>query len=53
MIQQCCLCKKVYGQKEPMNDPSVTHGYCGPCTISELEKLEKYMQEKEKKEVPK
>jgi len=31
MIQVCCECKVVYGEKEPLEDKSETHGYCEPC----------------------
>ncbi len=48
MLRQCCICKKIYGRKEPFSDPSITHGYCGPCTISELEKIEQYLQQNKK-----
>jgi hypothetical protein len=25
------VCKKVFGEKEPLDDKSPTHGICGPC----------------------
>ena len=31
MIQVCCECKVVYGEKEPLEDKSETHGFCEPC----------------------
>lgn len=31
MIRVCCVCKTVYGEKEPLEDKSETHGYCDPC----------------------
>lgn len=31
MIRRCCACKKVFGEKEPFEDKSETHGYCDPC----------------------
>ena len=31
MIRVCCKCKKVFGEKEPYEDKSETHGFCDPC----------------------
>ena len=31
MIRRCCVCKVIYGEKEPFEDKSETHGYCDPC----------------------
>ncbi len=31
MIRVCMVCKKVFGEKEPLDDKSPTHGICGPC----------------------
>ncbi|MGD0917018.1 MAG: hypothetical protein ABSB22_11230 [Thermodesulfobacteriota bacterium] len=31
MVRICIECKKVYGMKEPLWDPSTTHGLCDAC----------------------
>jgi len=31
VIRVCMVCKKVFGEKEPLDDKSPTHGICGPC----------------------
>jgi hypothetical protein len=40
MIRQCCICGVVYGEKEPFEDKSVTHGLCKKCLKIEMKKLE-------------
>jgi hypothetical protein len=36
MIRVCYRCKKVMGEKEPLDDKSETHGLCDPCLEKEL-----------------
>ena len=31
MLQICSVCKVVYGEKEPLDDQRLTHGYCLEC----------------------
>jgi len=31
MLQICSVCKVVYGEKEPLDDQRLTHGYCPEC----------------------
>lgn len=31
MIRVCIRCKKVMGEKEPLDDKSLTHGMCDEC----------------------
>jgi hypothetical protein len=38
MIRVCYRCKIVFGEKEPLEDKSETHGLCDPCF--ELETVE-------------
>ena len=43
MIRICCDCKKVLGEKEPLEDKRITHGYCPEClerTRQEIEEME-------------
>ncbi len=40
MKRVCSYCKKVYGEKEPYEDKSETHGACDKCYEIELKKLE-------------
>jgi len=49
MIQLCYVCKKVYGEKEPLEDPRETSGICPQCLPGELEKLRKWMEERSQK----
>ncbi len=36
----CSWCGKDIGEKEPLDNPAITHGICGKCYFKELEKLE-------------
>ncbi|MCL6542063.1 MAG: hypothetical protein K6T87_16020 [Roseiflexus sp.] len=45
MIQICSVCKEIYGEKEPYEDRSYTHGYCPVCFEKEMNKLKKQMLE--------
>jgi len=43
MIRICCDCKKVLGEKEPLEDKRITHGYCPEClerTMKEIEEVD-------------
>ena len=43
MIRVCCVCGLVLGEKEPLDDTSVTHTYCPRCrdeAHAELDALE-------------
>lgn len=31
MIRQCAWCKRILGEKEPLDDPKVTHTICENC----------------------
>jgi len=31
VIRICMVCDKVFGEKEPLDDNSPTHGICDPC----------------------
>jgi hypothetical protein len=46
MIQICYVCWKRYGEKEPLQDKSETHGVCPGCFPGELEKIEKIKKER-------
>lgn len=42
MIIECCKCKKILGEKKPLEDRSRTHTYCDECykdVLSDIEKL--------------
>jgi len=39
VIQKCCVCKKIYGEKEPYENKSITHGYCNECFVLALAKI--------------
>ncbi len=44
MIRQCCKCRVIMGEKEPIEDTSVTHGLCAACLMIlslEIEVLQK------------
>lgn len=43
MIRICCVCKKVIGEKEPLDDKSETHTVCPDCFGKEIEKQEKLL----------
>ena len=40
MIQICMDCEVIYGEKEPYEDRSYTHGLCPKCFKVRLEELE-------------
>lgn len=42
MRQICCVCKILYGNKEPLDDDSETHGFCPECFKLEMKKIEAY-----------
>lgn len=31
LVRVCSVCKKVMGEKEPLDDKRETHGYCDAC----------------------
>jgi hypothetical protein len=31
VIRVCMVCEMVFGEKEPFDDKSPTHGICAPC----------------------
>jgi hypothetical protein len=31
VVARCVYCKQVIGDREPLEDPSVSHGACDPC----------------------
>lgn len=39
MIRVCCICKKVVGAIEPLDDKSITHGYCEECYAIARDKI--------------
>ncbi len=43
MIRVCCKCEKIIGEKEPLDDPSETHGYCEECLQNEFIEIEKVL----------
>ena len=43
MIRECCVCGRVYGVKEPLQDPTRTSGYCAYCYALEIERLQQAM----------
>jgi hypothetical protein len=40
MIRVCYLCKKVYGEKAPIEDRSISHGLCEDCVPLEAARIE-------------
>jgi len=46
VIQVCYICWKTYGEKEPLNDKSHTHGICEACFPGEMEKIDKIKKER-------
>lgn len=41
MIQSCYICKKVYGDKEPLESKEITHGVCPSCWPEEFARLQR------------
>ena len=41
MVRICCYCQKIMGEKEPLENKSITHGICPDCNrkLEEQEKL--------------
>ena len=35
----CCECKVSLGEKPPLEDERVSHGYCKPCAAALIEEL--------------
>ena len=40
MIRRCYRCGKVFGEKEPFEDKSETHGLDPECFVSEMNDIE-------------
>lgn len=45
MIRICYRCKRVYGEKPPFNDSSVSHGLCYECVPIEAARIDKEISE--------
>lgn len=39
MLRECCRCKVIYGEKEPLEDRSVTSGFCPQCYTKEMKMI--------------
>lgn len=39
MIRQCCQCGKIYGEKPPFEDRSITSGFCEKCFREKMEEI--------------
>ncbi|MBU1046716.1 hypothetical protein KKH36_02995 [Patescibacteria group bacterium] len=48
MKRVCSYCKKTYGEKEPFDDNSITHGACEECKNKMMEEIDKMPQEEPK-----
>jgi hypothetical protein len=48
MIRVCYLCKRVYGEKEPLDDRRISHGLCDPCVPIEAARIEEELRAIEK-----
>ena len=48
IFRTCCICRIVYGEVEPLEDKSATHGYCPKHLLEAWEKLERELNELEK-----
>jgi hypothetical protein len=47
MKRICYICRKHFGDKEPLNDTSETHGLCSACFRDQIRKIKSY----QKKEI--
>lgn len=45
MIRWCCYCLSYIGEKEPLEDKSLTHGICEKCLEVELNKRKEVKQD--------
>ena len=45
MIRVCAWCKKILGEKEPLDDPTVTHGICDECLAEKMTQLDAWCKE--------
>jgi len=41
MRQVCCVCKILYGLKEPLDNDEETHGYCPECYGWQMANIER------------
>ena len=41
MRQVCCVCKTLYGLKEPLDNDEETHGYCPECYGWQMANIER------------
>lgn len=40
VVQICYVCRQKYGEKEPLDDRTETHGVCPECWPGELKRVE-------------
>ena len=50
MIQICYVCKKKYGEKEPLENRGETGGICPACLPGELEKIREWKGDKNRED---
>lgn len=50
MIRVCVYCKRVFGEKEPFEDRSETHGICDECFPKVMKSIKKEMRQLKKDE---
>ena len=48
MIVQCCVCKIIIREKEPLDDKQISHTYCEEC-LKRVEKEINDLHERKKK----
>ena len=40
MVRKCTWCSEIFGEKEPLEDKSITHGICEMCALQQTNKRE-------------
>ena len=45
MIRVCYVCNRIFGEKEPLEDRSETHGVCDGCLSEGMERINQEMEE--------
>lgn len=46
MRQICCVCKILYGIKEPLDNDSETHGFCPECLKIQMKNINDFFDKK-------
>jgi len=53
MVRACMICNEVFGEKEPLEDKSITTGICPDCWPAEEARLKKLIEKRQQQQTQK